>query len=128
MLDAENRRKLNTDYINRYGKKFKKWSWHNDQPKKLPKLWNYFWLPYRDNGNNFRVPQIALDPVCPPASKASREVANLTERKNPHTLLYGVKEWLFDFSSNQNQKPIEKMFSRLAARAVFVSLLFFKNS
>ena len=28
----------------------------------------------------------------PPASKASREEANLTERKNPHTPLYGVKE------------------------------------
>ena len=29
----------------------------------------------------------------PPASKASREVANLTERKNPHTPVYGVKEF-----------------------------------
>ena len=28
----------------------------------------------------------------PPASKASREVANLTERKNLHTPVYGVKE------------------------------------
>ena len=27
----------------------------------------------------------------PPASKASREVANLTERKNLHTPVYGVK-------------------------------------
>ena len=26
-----------------------------------------------------------------PASEASREVANLTERKNLHTLVYGVK-------------------------------------
>ena len=26
----------------------------------------------------------------PPASEASREVANLTERKNPHTHVYGV--------------------------------------
>ena len=26
-----------------------------------------------------------------PAGKASREVANLAERKNPHTPLYGVK-------------------------------------
>ena len=26
-----------------------------------------------------------------PTSKASREVANLTERKNPHTPVYGVK-------------------------------------
>ena len=30
----------------------------------------------------------------PPASEASREGANLTERKNPHTPLYGVKEFV----------------------------------
>ena len=30
----------------------------------------------------------------PPASEASREVANLTERKNPHTPVHGVKECL----------------------------------
>ena len=30
----------------------------------------------------------------PPESEASREVANLTERKNPHTLVYGVKEFV----------------------------------
>ena len=29
-----------------------------------------------------------------PASEASREVANLTERKNPHTPVYGVKEFV----------------------------------
>ena len=28
----------------------------------------------------------------PPANEASREVANLTELKNPHTPVYGVKE------------------------------------
>ena len=28
----------------------------------------------------------------PPVSKASREVANLTERKNPHNPVYGGKE------------------------------------
>ena len=27
-------------------------------------------------------------------SEASREVANLTERKNPHTPIYGVKEFV----------------------------------
>ena len=27
-------------------------------------------------------------------SKASREVANLTERKNPHTPVYGFKEFI----------------------------------
>ena len=30
----------------------------------------------------------------PPASEASREVANLTERKNPHTPVYSVKEFV----------------------------------
>ena len=30
----------------------------------------------------------------PPASKASREVANVTERKNPPTPVYGVKEFV----------------------------------
>ena len=29
-----------------------------------------------------------------PAIKASREVANLTKRKNPHTPAYGVKEFV----------------------------------
>ena len=32
--------------------------------------------------------------VYPSVSKASREVANLTERKNPHTPEYGVKEFV----------------------------------
>ena len=32
--------------------------------------------------------------IYPPASKASREVVNLTERKNPHTPVYGVKEFV----------------------------------
>ena len=30
----------------------------------------------------------------PPASEASREVVNLTERKNPHTSVYGVKKFV----------------------------------
>ena len=30
----------------------------------------------------------------PPASEVSREVADLTERKNPHTPIYGVKEFV----------------------------------
>ena len=30
----------------------------------------------------------------PPASEASREVANLTKRKNPHTPVLGVKEFV----------------------------------
>ena len=34
-----------------------------------------------------------MDSGHPPASEASREVANLTERKNLHTPEYGVKEF-----------------------------------
>ena len=41
---------------------------------------------------------------------------------------YFLYKRLFDLSSNQNQKPIEKKFACLAARAVFVSLFFSKNS
>ena len=33
--------------------------------------------------------------INPPVSKACREVANLTWRKNPHTPVYGVKEFVF---------------------------------
>ena len=36
----------------------------------------------------------ALAAGNPPASKASREVENLTERKNPPTPIYGVKEFV----------------------------------
>ena len=32
--------------------------------------------------------------LYPPASEVSREVANLTERKNQHTPMYGVKEFV----------------------------------
>ena len=62
--------------------------------------------------------------VNPPMSKGSREVANLTERKNPHTPIKAAifcrqsmetqngnftKDYLnFHLSSNQNQKTIEK--------------------
>ena len=49
--------------------------------------------------------------IYPPASKASREVANLTERKNPHTpymVSKNIYKRLFDLSSNQNQKRFEK--------------------
>ena len=35
--------------------------------------------------------------IYPPASKASREVANLTERKNQHSPVYGVKEFVHLF-------------------------------
>ena len=84
----------------------------------------------------------------PPATKASREVANLTERKNPHALVNGVKELvrlsvclsvtnfdlnylgsgrIVDLSSNQNQKPFETKFATLAVRAVYVSSFLLKK-
>ena len=37
--------------------------------------------------------EFCLKSIYPPASEASREVANVTERKNPHTPEYGVKEF-----------------------------------
>ena len=41
----------------------------------------------------------------PPASEASREIANLTERKNPHTPISGVKDLkqlIYDFLARNN--------------------------
>ena len=84
-------------------------------------------------------------------SEASRTVANLIERKNPQTPVYGVKEFvclsvtnfdpglakqnglkiykrLFDLLPNHNQKPFEKKFATLAARAVFESRFFSKKA
>ena len=37
---------------------------------------------------------LEINSFNPPASEASREVANLSERKNPHAPLYGVKEFV----------------------------------
>ena len=37
---------------------------------------------------------ILISSHYPPASKASREAANLTGRKNPHTPVHGVKEFV----------------------------------
>ena len=71
--------------------------------------------------------------VYPPASQASREVANLTEIKNQHTpymvsknlsVCLSFYKRLFELSSNQNQNQFEKKFATLAARAAFVSLFF----
>ena len=63
-----------------------------------------------------------------PASEASREVENLTERKHPHTP-YMVSNFMhkIDLSSNQNRKPIKKKFAHLAPRVVFVSSFLFQK-
>ena len=39
----------------------------------------------------------------PPASEGSREVANVTERKNQHTPVYGVKEFVCLSVCTENQ-------------------------
>ena len=43
---------------------------------------------------------------CLPASKAHREVANLTQRKNLHTLAYGVRELLGNYAHIYTVLPI----------------------
>ena len=59
--------------------------------------------------------------------EASREVANVTERKNLHTHVCLSACLLFDLLYNQNQKPFETKFARLAARAVIGSLFLLKK-
>ena len=67
----------------------------------------------------------------PPASKASRKVANLTERKNPHTPVYGVKEfvclsvcpsvcYIYKFPTTERVN----ISAPLAARPVFVHSIY----
>ena len=71
----------------------------------------------------------------PPTSKARREVANLTEKKNPHTPVNGVKEFvclsLVNFDPNHlktgRTEGAENKFATLAARAVFVGLFLLKK-
>ena len=64
----------------------------------------------------------------PPASKVSREIANLIERKNPHTPVYGVKEFVclavcYNFYDLQKTSYISKITATLASRPVFSALL-----
>ena len=40
--------------------------------------------------------RVGIQQVIPLQAKQVREVANLTERKNPHTPVYGVKEYYKD--------------------------------
>ena len=53
---------------------------------------NLVWNP--EVGVTINVIGIAFAKINPPASEASEEVANLTERKNPHTPAQGVKEFV----------------------------------
>ena len=46
------------------------------------------------NNSSISQPDKKSNKHYPPASEARREVANLTERKNPHTPVYGVKEFV----------------------------------
>ena len=71
--------------------------------------------------------------IIPLQAKQAREITNLTERKNPNTPVYGVKEFvcLSVCLSVINFDPdyqLKKKFAGLAAIAVFVSAFFFKNS
>ena len=53
------------------------------------------------------------EPYYPPASKVSTEVANLTERKNLNTPLYGATEYIWFFIDLINKKPFpESYFSQ----------------
>ena len=70
---------------------------HKDGPEKEKSKTKFFF--------HFQQSSFFYFNFYPPASEASREVAKR----------------LFYLSSNQNQKPIQKKFARLAARAVFVS-------
>ena len=86
---------------------------------KNPKRVLYVWKPLKVKLIIFRATyQSLLLPnfseyfrLYPPASKVSKEVANLTERKNPHTQVYGVKEsvWhlfiLYSVSVSHSNKP-----------------------
>ena len=51
-------------------------------------------LNQREKIDTFVSPILKLVLHYPPASEVSREVANLTGRKNPHTPIYGVKEFV----------------------------------
>ena len=57
-----------------------------------------------------------------PASEASREVENFTERKNQHTPVYGVKEFVCEdfmiFHQTRNQNIIEKNFNQQTGTAL----------
>ena len=55
---------------------------------------------------------IFLD-IYPTASEASREVANLTERKNPHTPVYGVKETGWQRCSTCQQANIKSGIKKI---------------
>ena len=52
-------------------------------------------VPHKSKIKNHYVPNIRMITYFnPPASEASREVVNFIERKNPHTPVYGVKEFV----------------------------------
>ena len=52
--------------------------------------------------NNYKN-QLTLNFVTnPPMGEASRQVANLTERKNLHAPLYGVEEFVYDTMTEQD--------------------------
>ena len=69
------------------------------------KVWTIYWKGPKET-------TVTLLCINPPESEASRAVAN----------------FYLIFHLTRTKKQIEKKFARLAARAVFVSLFFFKSS
>ena len=62
-----------------------------------------------------------------PASEASREVANLTERKNTHPPLYGVKEFVCLSACYQFRPKLTNQKKRLLIYFTCESLTIFKD-
>ena len=72
---------------------------------------------------NFIKFQDSKNVLYPPASKASKEVANLTKRKNPHSSVYGVKEFVclsvtkFDINYlKTSNTELSNLFSMFASK------------
>ena len=62
--------------------------------------------------------------ICYPfGSEASWEVANLTERKNLHTPIYGVKEFvrLFVLITDNNIEPLSIKLNNLLSTCVLLA-------
>ena len=82
---------------NNFKKSFQQSFTHLQRQCKSSFNWNFFVNPALTNIFCHRLWLVLLMfemlKMYPPASEASREVANLTWRKNPHTPVYGVKEF-----------------------------------
>ena len=78
--------------------------------------------PIKVNSNTIKP---TLHTSCPPASRSNREVANLTEIKNPRPriwchIIFGSVCNIFTSSPTNSKKPSSKKFACLGARAVLI--------